>query len=214
MDTNPSTPSTPTTSSPVPSAGPDPGRPGRVGLLGTVVRRWPLVAGVVLGAFQIALDDPHDVSGVLMVLLLATTGYVVVAALVRPAWSWPVVGALTVLVVGSRLAGAPPTVVLVGLLLLCATAVVVGAVQGTWSRHDLYRWQPWSAAAFLGVSFAALAFDPDLGRVVVAVGLIGHTVWDVVHWRRREVVSRSLAEWCAGLDLTLGVGVLLVPLWM
>lgn len=48
------------------------------------------------------------------------------------------------------------------------------------------------------------------GRVLIDVGLIAHPTRDVVHRRRHAVVSRSLAEWCAALDLTIGAGILLM----
>jgi len=54
----------------------------------------------------------------------------------------------------------------------------------------------------------ALVLDLTAAKVVVAVGLLLHGTWDLAHWRRDAVVSRSLAEWCAALDLTLGAGLL------
>jgi hypothetical protein len=211
MDTDPATPPTAVSQPSTAVAPPDPiPAPSGVGWL---LRRWPVALGIALGAFQLATDYPHEISG-LFVLLLAATGYVIVAAVGRPAWSWPIVGALVVVLFGARIAGTTEVVELVGLLVLATTAIVLGAVQGTWGRRDLYRWQPWAAVLFLGLAVLALALAPEVGRIVVAVALVGHGLWDVVHWRRHEVVSRSLAEWCAGLDLTLGIGVLPTPLWM
>ena len=91
-------------------------------------------------------------------------------------------------------------------------AVVVGAVRGTFSRPGAYRWQPFAAVWFMALGLGALWLSPEAGRVLVAAGLIGHAAWDLVHWHRHEVVSRSLAEWCGALDLALGVGVLALAL--
>jgi hypothetical protein len=44
--------------------------------------------------------------------------------------------------------------------------------------------------------------------VVVAAGLIGHGVWDLVHWRANAVVARSFSEFCWLFDVGLGVAVL------
>jgi hypothetical protein len=52
--------------------------------------------------------------------------------------------------------------------------------------------------------------DPDARRLVVGLGLLGHAAWDVFHYRRDIVVVRSLAEWCAVLDLFLGGAVIIL----
>lgn len=181
-------------------------------LVRTLARRWPAFLGVAFAAFNLATDDPTSVSGALLVLVLATTGYVVIAVLVRPRWSWPVLGALVALVMVTRLTSAGPVIELAGMVAIIATAIVVGFLRGIWTRTDLYRWQPYAAVGFIALGLGALWLSPEAGRVLIAAGLIGHTVWDVVHWRRHEVVSRSLAEWCAALDLTLGLGVLVLTL--
>lgn len=178
----------------------------------TVSRRWPAVLGPALAALQLATDDPQSTSGVLLPLVPATTGYVVIAALVRPGWSWPVIGALVALVLATRPTSADPAVGLTGMVAIIVRSIVVGLVRGTWARTDLYRWQPYAAVAFLAISLGALWLSLDAGRVQVAAGLIGHAVWDFVHWRRHAVVSRSLSERCGALDLTLGAGVLVLVL--
>lgn len=176
-------------------------------------RRWPAALGLVLGVSQLATDDPHSISSVLLPLLLPVTGYVVIAALVRPRWSWTVIGLIVAVLLASRLLSAGPAVELTGLVAIIVAAVVVGFVRGTWARCDLYRWQPYAAVRFVAICLGALWLSPDAGRVLLAAGLIGHALWDLVHWRRHEVVSRSLSEWCAALDFTLGVGVF-VLLWL
>jgi hypothetical protein len=177
-----------------------------------IARRWPAILGLAFAAFNLATDDPHSVTAVLLVLVLATTGYVVIAVLVRPRWSWPVLAVLVVLVVTARLAGAGPVVELAAMTAVVLGAVVVGAVRGTFSRPGAYRWQPFAAVGFMALGLGALWLSPEAGRVLVAAGLIGHAAWDLVHWHRHEVVSRSLAEWCGALDLALGVGVLVLVL--
>ena len=177
-----------------------------------IARRWPAILGLAFAAFNLATDDQRSVTAVLLVLVLATTGYVVIAVLVRPRWSWPVLAVLVVLVVTARLAGAGPVVELAAMTAVVLGAVVGGAVRGTFSRPGAYRWQPFAAVGFMALGLGALWLSPEAGRVLVAAGLIGHAAWDLVHWHRHEVVSRSLAEWCGALDLALGVGVLALAL--
>lgn len=181
-------------------------------LVRTIARRWPALLGLAFAAFNLATDDPNSITAVLLVLVLATTAYVVIAALVRPRWSWPVLGVLVVVVVTARLLSSGPVVELAAMTAVAVGAITVGAVRGTFSRPGPWRWQPFAAVGFMALGLGALWLSPEGGRVLIAVGLIGHAVWDVAHWRRHAVVSRSLAEWCAALDLTLGVGVLVLAL--
>ncbi|MUN63460.1 hypothetical protein GMA12_09955 [Kocuria sediminis] len=181
-------------------------------LVRALARRWPTILGVAFAAFNLATDDPNSITAVLLVLVLATTAYVVIAALVRPGWSWPVLGVLVAAVVTARLVSSGPVLELAAMTAVAVGAVAVGAARGAFSRPGPWRWQPFAAVGFMALGLGALWLAPEAGRVLIAAGLIGHGVWDVVHWRRHAVVSRSLAEWCAALDLALGVGMLVLAL--
>ncbi len=41
--------------------------------------------------------------------------------------------------------------------------------------------------------------------ILIAIGLIGHGIWDLVHHARNEVVSRRYSEFCAALDFALAI---------
>lgn len=171
---------------------------------------WPIVTGLAVGAFSIATDDASNVDGVLLTLLIPTCAYALIALVGRRSWTWPLTGLVVVVqLAGDALSGSG------ALILVGATAAVVvgGAVVGRWRPPPAeMRWQPWGAAVFLAAVTAALLLDVTAAKVVVAVGLLLHGTWDIVHWRRDAVVSRSLAEWCAALDLSLGIGVLTLVL--
>ncbi|HVD79532.1 MAG TPA: hypothetical protein VNB87_03305 [Propionibacteriaceae bacterium] len=67
------------------------------------------------------------------------------------------------------------------------------------------------APATLGtLAFIAIAAGSQLGSTLGAVGLLAHTVWDVIHLRARAIVAPSLAEWCAVLDTLIAVGILVL----
>jgi hypothetical protein len=61
-----------------------------------------------------------------------------------------------------------------------------------------------------GVAVAALFLAPGVGLVLAGVALVGHAVWDVIHYRLNQVVHRSLAEFCVLLDVPLGVGAIVL----
>jgi hypothetical protein len=63
-----------------------------------------------------------------------------------------------------------------------------------------------------GAAMAALFLAPRVGLVLAGVALAGHTVWDVIHYRRNQVVHRSLAEFCVLLDVPLGVGAIVLAI--
>lgn len=171
---------------------------------------WPLVTGLALGAVSIATENPHSVDGPLLTLLIPVCAYALVALVGRRSWSWPLTGLLVVLLLAGEALSADGPVLLVGSAL---GIVGLGAVLGRWRPPPVtMRWQPWGALVFLVGIVAALLLDVTAAKVVVALGLLLHGVWDIAHWRRGEIVSRSLAEWCAALDLSLGAGVLVLVL--
>lgn len=53
---------------------------------------------------------------------------------------------------------------------------------------------------FGGLAVVAVVISPLLGLALAGVALAGHAAWDYVHWRRNEVVPRSLAEFCFVLE--------------
>jgi uncharacterized membrane protein len=63
-----------------------------------------------------------------------------------------------------------------------------------------------------GVAVAALFLPPHIGLMLAGAALIGHGVWDVIHYRSNQVVHRSLAEFCVLLDVPLGVGAIVLAI--
>lgn len=169
---------------------------------------WPAAVGTAMALVSLWTDERGSAEGPLLVLLYATCGYAVIAFARRPAWSWPLLGALVVLHLAGELVAVPGTATLPTLIL---ATVVLGVLLGRFRPPPTeMRWQAWSALAFVAAALAALWLGSTVAQVVVGVALLAHGAWDVVHWRRCVVVSRSLSQWCAGLDLVLGAGVLLL----
>ncbi|MGH4024346.1 MAG: hypothetical protein ACRDRV_07145 [Pseudonocardiaceae bacterium] len=96
-------------------------------------------------------------------------------------------------VVASELFGVPWWV---GLGIAAVVLVVIG-VLGRASR-------PARTSALLGyggLAVTALYLTPRIGAVLVALTVMVHGVWDVIHYRRNQVVPRSLAEFCVFPDI-------------
>jgi hypothetical protein len=67
-------------------------------------------------------------------------------------------------------------------------------------------------AVFAAAAIAAVHIDAMWAGLLVGAGLLAHTTWDVYHHRTQRVVARSMALFCAVLDIFLAVVVLMVTL--
>jgi len=170
-------------------------------------RVWPAALGVlVAAATAYGLADARDVAPV-----LAASGfvYLAAAALGRPGAAWAAFGVTFVLIGVAKVADLDPTPWMIALAgVLAVVGLAAGRGRPAWAL-------PLQAAAMLVLGAAALAavrLGPTAGGLVVAVGLLGHAAWDVYHRRTGRVVARSLAEFCAVLDVILAVALAVLVL--
>ncbi|MFC5066093.1 hypothetical protein [Actinomycetospora atypica] len=169
------------------------------------VRRWPTALAVLMSALT---AGGGTVDALAPPLVLLPTAYVVVAALGRPRATWPVVvlGTVGFVLVGVLGAVDPRTVVLVA-----ATAVLgAGLVR---HRHPAGRRtmlvQGAGLLVFGAVAVLVTTLPPEIGVWPLAAAWFAHGVWDLVHLRRRTVVSPTFAEWCAVVDVLVAVQLVL-----
>lgn len=175
-----------------------------------VVRHWPVLAGLVAAAAIIWVYRLGHFGWRQLVAVLVAAGLVYLGSAVigsRHA-AWPIF-AVTVLAIaaGNRIGWFDPQLAfLVAALVLVAVALVRGFGRGT---------QPAEVAAMavvLVAGFAAVALTPPWRGLVLGVGLLGHAAWDIAHYRSNRVVDRSMAEFCAVLDVVLAIAVLVITL--
>lgn len=173
---------------------------------------WWLWAWIALGAATgvIAVlpggeDAGPTASQPVTVVGVAVLSYLVAAVAGSRRVGWIAAGAFAVLVVLSEVVGLSRFAVLgvVGALVAVVGLAVSPRRTGP---------QALAAIGYLGVGCLALLLAPRAGLVVAGVTLAAHVVWDVVHYRRDAVVDRSLALWCIGLDLVVGVVCVVVAL--
>ena len=72
--------------------------------------------------------------------------------------------------------------------------------------------QSLALVAYGGIALIGLALSPSVGAVLASLTLMAHAVWDVIHYRRNAVVSRSLAEACMVFDVLLGLAAMVLVL--
>jgi hypothetical protein len=179
--------------------------PDRRGLTAVIKHRWPTwlaIAFAVLVAF-----DLEDGSALYFLLFILALGYIAAAALNRRWIPWAVLVLSIPAVDAMKALGIEPAVgLLITTLIFLVLGFAGGQVQAPWGMPL----QTASMFAFGALGLAALFVDPDLGGYLVAAGLIGHGVWDIVHYWANRVVVRSFAEWCAVYDILLGAAILFI----
>lgn len=171
-----------------------------------LLRRWPTLAALlaaVLVWFGNSGDTAGAVEGLGAAVLLLPLEYVILNQLGRRAASWPVLGGIVVAVFVVELLDVLPlqTAVLAAALVL----LIAGGITGTPNGRKTFSVQAAGMVLFGALALIGLAVDPGVGKYVVAAGWLLHGAWDVVHWRRNSVVSRSYAEACGILDISVGL---------
>jgi hypothetical protein len=170
-----------------------------------ILHRWPSALGLTLAAVQLASGP--DTETVATVIGVAVVCYLGAAALDRRWVAWAGCVVVSLVVIASQAIGVAWWAVGgVG-----ALALVVAGLLGGVPRAPLAA-QTAALLGYGGVAVAALFVAPRLGLALAGVALAGHTVWDVIHWRRNQVVHRSLAEFCVLLDVPLGVGAVVLAI--
>jgi hypothetical protein len=170
-----------------------------------LVHRWPSALGILAAVASLVTGANRETLAI--TLAVALLCYLGAAALDRRWVSWAGIVAGSLVVVAAELVG---LVWWAGVGIAAATLVVIGRL-GHASRSALTA-QTAALLGFGGLALVALSLDPDAGLVLAGIALAGHAVWDVIHYRRDEVVSRSLAEFCILLDILLGLGLIVITL--
>jgi hypothetical protein len=170
-----------------------------------ILHRWPSALGLAVAALQLASGPDTDT--VATTIGVAVVCYLAAAALNRRWVAWAGVVVVSLMVVASQAVGLAWWAV-GGIV---ALALVIAGLLLRVPRPPLTA-QTAALIGYGGVAVAALFLAPRLGLALAGVALAGHTVWDVIHWRRNQVVHRSLAEFCVLLDVPLGVGAIVLAI--
>ncbi|WP_221933150.1 hypothetical protein [Tessaracoccus rhinocerotis] len=181
---------------------------GRVArALGHLMARWPAALGLL--ALLANLADGADPHVTAMIIIIAATCYLGAAVLGSRRSVWVMVVATSAVVVLASVAGLDPTAALIAMGIGLA---VFGLISAKGSRRRDVGVQALGFLCYTAVGVAAMMSAPVPTIYLAATAAIGHTLWDVVHFIRDKVVTRSLAEACFVLDLGLAVA-LLVSAW-
>ncbi|SDK36034.1 hypothetical protein SAMN05421874_10770 [Nonomuraea maritima] len=169
--------------------------------------RWPTWFGLAFAALNLA--DFQDGRALGLIVYLAALIYLATAVIGRPTTVWTLFWLSVVAVALLRVFDVDPWPPLVA---GAASVTVVGLVGGLLRQPRLTAAQLPAMLVFGTAVLLALSLPPQLGGYLVAAALIGHAVQDVVVWRAGKVVARSMAEFCAVLDFTLGAAIIVLSL--
>jgi hypothetical protein len=175
--------------------------------IAALLQHWPALAGLL---FALAIGAGAGRANTAAVLAAAMATYVGAAVIGsrRSAWLW-FLGTAAVITADRMTSGAVnATAALVAAAALLLLLGVARRSRGASTDPALLRAQLPALVAFGGLALAAIAANPVPGAVLVAGGLLGHSLWDWFHFRSRRVVSRSFALFCLALDATVAVLVL------
>jgi len=162
------------------------------------------VAIGLLGAAFAAIAGANRET-VVISLLVALLCYLAAAALGVKWVAWAAIPVASALVAAGALIGIEPWFVLGGV----AIALVIVGLVARASRTALAA-QSLALVAYGGIALIGLVLSPAVGAVLASLTLMAHAVWDVIHYRRNAVVSRSLAEACIAFDVLLGLAAIVL----
>jgi hypothetical protein len=168
-----------------------------------LLHRWPSALGLAVAVLQLAFGGDRE--SVAIVVGAALLCYLGAAALNRRWVAWAGIPGGTVVVFVSKLTGVPWWI---GIGVVAIALVVVGLVIR--APRPALTAQTGAMLGYGSLAVTALFLAPRVGLVLAGLVLAAHGIWDLVHYRRDRVVSRSLAEFCMLLDVPLGVGVILL----
>ena len=124
---------------------------------------------------------------------------------------WPTWLALAIVVI-SVFDGEPQPVDTVAWLMLAMPIpyLLFGAVRKELRPRSVLMLQLGALAFYGALTALALSLADDVARYIVGAGWILHAGWDAAHHRANRVVPRAYAEWCAVLDVSLGVAIIVL----
>lgn len=171
----------------------------------TVLLHWPAAVGLTAAVLSLVTGANRE--AVATTICVAALCYLGAAALNRPWVGWAGILGGTLVVFAAELAG---LVWWAGVGIAALVLVIGGLITGA-PRLPLTA-QTAALLGFGGLAVAGLFTAPRAGLALAGLALASHAVWDVIHYRREQVVPRSLSEFCILLDVPLGAGAVLLAI--
>lgn len=176
------------------------------------IQWWPAGAALAFAAFVAADLFRGEETGTDLAAVVVASGlvYLAAAAIGRPAVAWPAFILSVIIITAARIGAiaVDPTWLLLGV----AGLLFIFGILRSGMRTEGLPLQSLAMAGFGAAAAASLFVDARLGAYLVATALFAHALWDAYHHWTNRVVVRSLAEFCAILDLALAGAIVVTTL--
>lgn len=181
----------------------------------SVVDRWPTALALVVIAGAVTVMTLVDREVELFGPAIATMAgiYLMAYAIGRPATAWLAFVVLSVVVsvlqalYRLEVLGIDPAVGMTVVLVLLWLWTVA---RRRFTDAGTFSVQTAGMVAFGAATLLCAAVQPRLGVLLAGVGFLAHGVWDAYHFRVKKVVNRPWSEFCAVIDLGVGVALIVV----
>ena len=98
----------------------------------------------------------------------------------------------------------------VGMTVLLVVLWLWAVARHRYRDSPTFTIQTAGAVVFGAITLVCAAVEPRLGAAVAGIGWLAHGAWDAYHFRRNSVVNRPWSEFCAVVDLGVGIALLVV----
>ncbi|GLZ02678.1 hypothetical protein Acsp03_01450 [Actinomadura sp. NBRC 104412] len=170
-----------------------------------ILHRWPSAVGLAAAVGSLATGVERK--AVAVTICVAALCYLGAAALDKPWVAWAAIPGGSLVVVVSEVIG---LVWWAGIGIAALALIAIGLLTKV-SRPPLTA-QTLALIGFGALAVVGVYVAPRAGLALAGVALASHSVWDVIHYRRDQVVPRSLAEFCVLLDVPLGAGAVILAI--
>ena len=177
----------------------------------TSAHRRPVALALVIATGAITVLATVDNGKELFGPAIATMAgiYLMAYAIGRPSSAWLAFAVLSALVTALHLLRVidPGVAMTAVLVLLWLWALAARRRSGDAATLSL---QTAGVVLFGALTLWCAAADLRPGLAIAGTGFLAHAAWDAYHYRADKVVSRSWSEFCAVVDLAVGVALLVL----
>lgn len=177
--------------------------------------RWPTalamvaIAGAV--AVMVLLDREVELFGPSIAVMAGI--YLMAYAIGRPSTAWLAFAVLSAVVSvlhvldDRQVLGVNPAV---GMTIVLVLLWLWTVARRRFTEGRIFSIQTAGMVGFGALTLLCATVQPRLGVVLAGVGFLAHGVWDAYHFRVNQVVNRPWSEFCAVVDLGVGVALIVV----
>jgi hypothetical protein len=179
----------------------------------TVANRWPTTLALPIIAGAITLIALLDREAELFGPSIATMAgiYLTAYAHGRPSTAWLAFIVLSLVVTALHLLARTdllPADPGIGMTVALVPLWIWAVARRRFTDINTFSVQTAGMIGFGAIALLCATVQPRLGAALAGVGFLAHGIWDAYHFKANKVVNRPWSEFCAVIDLAVGVALL------